>query len=139
MADASPDETPGYAGQGLGLPETGPGSVASQVRRLGALVIDWLICTLIVAAFIRPARADVEYWTLLIFVVQDIVLTGFTGFTVGKRLLGIRVVRSDGKMIGPLWSVVRTLMLLLILPPLVINADIRGLHDRAANTVVVRL
>lgn len=139
MADASPDENPGYPGQGLGLPETGPGSVASQVRRLGALVIDWLICTLIVVAFVRPPRADVEYWTLLIFVVQDIMLTGFTGFTVGKRLLGIRVVRPDGKMIGPLWSVVRTFMLLLILPPLVINADIRGLHDRAANTVVVRL
>jgi uncharacterized RDD family membrane protein YckC len=139
MAHASPDESPGYPGQGLGLPETGQGSVASQLRRLGALVIDWLLCTFIVMAFIRPIRADVEYWTLLIFAVQDIVLTAFTGYTVGKRLMGIRVARLDGKMIGPLWSLVRTVMLLLIVPPLVINRDVRGLHDRAANTVVVRI
>jgi uncharacterized RDD family membrane protein YckC len=139
MADASPDESPGYPGQDLGLPETGPGSVSSQWRRLGALIVDWLLCTFIVVAFIRPIRADVEYWTLLIFAVQDIALTAFTGFTVGKRLLGVRVARLDGKMIGPLWSLVRTFMLLLILPPLVINQDVRGLHDRAANTVVVRI
>jgi hypothetical protein len=42
-------------------------------------------------------------------------------------------------MIGPLWSLVRTFMLLLILPPLVINRDVRGLHDRASNTAVVRI
>ena len=33
-----------YPGQRLGLPESGPGSVAGIGRRLGALVIDWLLC-----------------------------------------------------------------------------------------------
>jgi uncharacterized RDD family membrane protein YckC len=108
-------------------------------RRVGALFIDWLLCTFIVVALIRPARADVEYWTLLVFAAQDFVLTALTGFTIGKRLLGIRVVRLDGKMVGPLWGLLRTVLLLTAIPPLLVNRDLRGLHDRASNTAVVRL
>src|SRR5690348_16486936 len=36
-----------YPGQGLGLPERGPGSVASMPRRILALFIDWLLSMLI--------------------------------------------------------------------------------------------
>ena len=53
-APAAPDanqatskKTEGYPGQRLGLPERGPGSVASMPRRLAALLIDWLLSMLI--------------------------------------------------------------------------------------------
>ena len=108
-------------------------------RRVGAIFVDWLLCTFIVVALIRPARGDVEYWTLLIFGAQDFVLTALTGLTIGKRLFGIRVTRLDGKMIGPLWGLLRTLLLLIVIPPLLVNRDLRGLHDRASNTAVVRI
>ena len=108
-------------------------------RKVGALFIDWLLCTFIVVALIRPARADVELWTLLIFAAQDFVLTALTGLTIGKRLLGIRVVRLDGRMVGPLWGLLRTVLLLTVIPPLLVNRDLRGLHDRASNTAVVRI
>ena len=108
-------------------------------RRVGAIFIDWLLCTLIVVALIKPTRADVEYWTLLVFAAQDFVLTALTGLTIGKRLLGIRVARLDGKMIGPLWGLLRTVLLLTVIPALLVNRDLRGLHDRAANTIVIRL
>ena len=121
------------------MPESGAGSIASLGRRIGALFIDWALCTFIVLALIRPSRADVEYWTLLVFAAQDFVLTALTGFTIGKRLLGIRVARLDGKMVGPLWGLVRTVVLLTVLPPLLLNSDSRGLHDRASNTAVVRV
>jgi uncharacterized RDD family membrane protein YckC len=58
---------------------------------------------------------------------------------VGKRLLGLRVVRLDGKPVGFLWSLVRTLLFLAVIPPLVMDADQRGLHDKAADTVVIRV
>ncbi|HYK31896.1 MAG TPA: RDD family protein [Streptosporangiaceae bacterium] len=138
-AAVGPRDRPGYPGQELGLPETGRGSIASMSRRVGALFIDWLLCTFIVVALIRPARADVEYWTLLVFAAQDFVLTALTGLTIGKRLLGIRVARLDGKMVGPLWGLLRTVLLLAVIPPLLVNRDLRGLHDRASNTAVVRL
>jgi uncharacterized RDD family membrane protein YckC len=138
-AAADPRERPGYPGQDIGLPETGVGSVASLIRRIGAIFIDWLLCTFIVVALIRPNRADVEYWTLLVFAAQDFVLTALTGFTIGKRLLAIKVARLDGNVVGPLWAFLRTALLLTVLPPLLLNSDSRGLHDRASNTVVVRI
>jgi uncharacterized RDD family membrane protein YckC len=138
-ADAASSDRPGYPGEGLGLPETGAGSVGGMVRRIGAIFIDWLLCTFIVVALIRPTSGDVGYFTLLIFAAQDWVLTSLTGFTIGKRLLGIRVARLDGKMIGPLWGLLRTVLLLTVVTPLFLNQDQRGLHDRASNTVVVRM
>ena len=75
---------------------------------------------------------------MLVFGVQDYVLTALTGFTIGKRLLQIRVVRLDGKLVGLGWGLLRTVLLLLAVPALLVNRDLRGLHDRAANTAVVR-
>jgi hypothetical protein len=141
-ADAQTDDSldsQRYPGETLGLPESGAGSLASMVRRVGAIFIDWFVCTFIVVALIRPAKVDVELWTLLVFALQDFVLTSLTGLTLGKRLVGIRVVRLDGRWIGPLWGLLRTVLLLLIIPALFMNADQRGLQDRAANTAVVRI
>jgi len=129
----------GYPGRDLGLPETGSGSVASMSRRVGALFIDWLLCWVIVVAAIRPYPADVTYWTLALFAGQDYLFTSLTGFSVGKQLMRIRTVSLGGGIIGPLWGLVRTLLLLTVVPPLLTDKDLRGLHDRAANTVVVRI
>jgi uncharacterized RDD family membrane protein YckC len=73
-----------------------------------------------------------------VFGVEVWVLTALTGFTVGKRLTGIRVIRLDGRPVGLWWSLVRTVLLLAVIPPLVYDRDQRGLHDKAANTAVVR-
>ena len=105
-----------------------------MARRLGALLIDWFACTLISLALFRS-----QYLTLAIFAVEDYLLTALTGFTIGKRLLRIRVARLDGKMVGLGWAFIRTLLLLLVIPPLIADKDLRGLHDRASNTVVIRL
>ena len=148
-----------YPGQRFGLPEEGPRSVAGVGRRLGALIIDWLACLLITAAILRSAHhttvlqhgiavhrdisfslalAQARGWTLGLFAVEQFVLTALTGFTLGKRLLGIRVARLDGSS-AVLSSLVRTALLLLVVPPLVLDKDLRGLHDKAARTVVIRL
>jgi RDD family len=109
-------------------------------RRLVALFIDWILCSLIVVLFIRPAtHLQAQGLTLGIFTIQDVLFTALTGFTVGKLALRIRVARLDGKIVGLLWAFVRTLMLLLIAPPLIADDDLRGLQDRASNTVVVRV
>lgn len=132
-------DQPRYPGQDLGLPETGRGAVASMSRRVGALFADWLLCWLIVLVAIRPYQADVAYWTLLLFAAQDYAFTALTGFTVGKLVLRIRVIRLDGSMVGPGWGLVRTLLLLTVIPPLMVDRDLRGMHDRAANSVVIRV
>jgi uncharacterized RDD family membrane protein YckC len=130
----SPAQESQYPGQGLGLPQAGAGSVAGTGRRFGALLIDWLLCEVIAMALLHSA-----WWTLAIFAAEVTLLTAFTGFTVGKRLLGIRVVRLDGKPVGLGWALVRTLLFLTVIPAVMMDADLRGLHDKAANTVVVRI
>jgi uncharacterized RDD family membrane protein YckC len=135
-----------YPGQNLGLPEFGSGSVAGWSRRFGALVIDWVICSLIaVAFFYHPAAGhatDVlvqpRLWTPAVFGVQDFVLTATTGFTIGKRLTGLRVIRLGGGPVGFGRALARTVLLMLIVPALMMDRDLRGLQDKAARTVVVR-
>jgi RDD family len=127
-------EENGYPGQRFGLPEEGPRSVAGVGRRIGALFIDWLLCMIIAVAVFGS-----QYWTIAVFAVEVYVLTALTGFTVGKRILGLRVVRLDGKPVGLWWALLRTLLLLALVPPLVFDSDLRGLHDKAAETLVIRI
>jgi hypothetical protein len=123
-----------YPGQRFGLPERGSGSVASMPRRVLALTIDWLL-SMLIAYWLTHS----QFWTIVVFAIETYVLTATTGFTVGKRLLGIRVMRTNGGLVGFRWALVRTAILLTVIPPLLTDRDLRGLHDRAADTIVVRL
>jgi len=123
-----------YPGEKFGLPESGPRSVSGMGRRLGALFIDWLLCV-----FIATALLHSRYWALALFAAEIYILTVLTGTTIGKRAFGIRVARLDGGRIGAGWGLVRTVLLLCVVPPLVLDSDRRGLHDKAANTIVLRL
>ena len=122
-----------YPGEKFGLPESGPTSVPGMGRRLLALFIDWAICSFIAFGLLHS-----QYWTLVVFGAETWILTAPTGTTIGKRVLGMRVARLDGKPVGLGWSLVRTILLLCVIPPLVIDSDRRGLHDKAANTIVIR-
>lgn len=108
-------------------------SVPSMGRRLLALFVDWLLCLLIAVGLFRS-----QYLTIALFAVETYVLTAVTGATLGKRLLSIRVLRMNGRPPGFGWAAVRTLLLLAVVPPLLSDRDLRGLHDRAADTIVVR-
>ena len=123
-----------YPGQGLGLPEHGPGSVASMPRRVAALFIDWLL-SMLIAYWLTHS----QFWTIAVFAIEVYVLTATTGFTVGKRLVGIRTIRTNGGLVGFRWALVRTVILLTVIPPLLTDRDLRGLHDRASDTVVIRV
>jgi uncharacterized RDD family membrane protein YckC len=105
-------------------------------RRFLALFIDWLLCMLIAYGLFRS-----QYLTIAVFAVEVYLGTALGGFSIGKRVLGIRVVRvvGHGQPVGFRWAAVRTLLLLCVVPALMVDRDLRGLHDRASDTVVVRL
>jgi uncharacterized RDD family membrane protein YckC len=133
----------GYPGRKLGLPEHGPGSVPGYGRRIAALVADWVLSILVAALLLRvthggnsPATRGI--YDLAVFAVEVYLLTALTGQSAGKRIFGLRVLRLDHKPNGFGWTALRTLLLLAVVPAVVYDRDLRGLHDRAANTVVVR-
>ncbi|ALC23609.1 integral membrane protein [Streptomyces pristinaespiralis] len=130
----------GYRGQRLGLPEHGPGSVAPLGRRFGALFIDWGLCFLIAyGLFAGGDQQAAGNWALGIFLALGVLTVGTVGFTPGKRLLGLRVASENGGRLSFGWAVVRTALLCLAIPALVWDRDGRGLHDRLARAVQVRI
>ncbi len=133
----SPGEPGAYPGQRLGRPQDGPRSLAGFGRRLGALVVDWLIALLIAEGFLRGAHLG-QFAPLLVLLVMNVLLVGTVGSTIGHRLLRLRVETLDGRLPGPLKALVRSVLLCLALPPLIWDRDQRGLHDRFAGTVVAR-
>lgn len=129
--------TSGYPGALLGLPAEGPGAMAPLGRRVLALFIDWAIASLISMTWF-----NFNGWvTLGIFILMHVALVGLLGVTIGKRLVRIQVVRLHSEkpatIPGPHWALVRTTLLLLVIPPLVIMPDGRGAHDKIAGTVEV--
>jgi uncharacterized RDD family membrane protein YckC len=131
----------GYRGEQLGLPENGPGSIAGPGRRLGALAVDWGLCVLIAYGLITEGYEGqaTSNWALLVFLVLSVLTVGTVGFTPGKRLFGLRVVALGTGRIQPLRGLVRSVLLCLAVPALVWDRDGRGLHDRLARTVEVRI
>jgi uncharacterized RDD family membrane protein YckC len=116
-------------------------------RRFAALLVDWVLCYVIASGIVRhdvftvtDARySDASWLALLLFVVEVYLLTAISGLTVGKRLLGLRTIRTNGDRPGFKWAAVRTVLLLFVVPACLTDRDLRGLHDRAADTIVVRL
>ncbi|MER6829360.1 RDD family protein [Streptosporangium sp. NPDC000563] len=130
----------GYPGERLGMPEEGSGAVAGFGRRIGAIMVDWLICTwAITQGLLRIDAAATPWVPVLILAVEYLLLVGTMGMTFGMRLFGIRVAALGGGAPGFVSVLARTFLLCLAVPALVWDRDQRGLHDRAANTVVVRL
>ncbi|MFD6818188.1 MULTISPECIES: RDD family protein [Actinomycetes] len=134
-----------YPGERLGLPESGTGSIARPGRRIGALVIDYAAATIIATGFLGfdqfalPSEAGLtQFAPLLVFAVLQILFIPTAGGSPGHRILGMRLVRLDGAWIGLWRPVVRTLLLLVVIPAVVWDADQRGLHDKAVGTVLIR-
>ncbi|MDF3297204.1 RDD family protein [Streptomyces tropicalis] len=130
----------GARGERLGLPEEGPGSIARPGRRIAALAVDWALCLLIASGLITHGYDQATgNWALLILFVLGVLTVGTVGFTPGKRLLGLRVVALGTGRVNPLRAALRTALLCLAVPALIWDRDGRGLHDRLAGTVEVRL
>ena len=115
----------------------GFGEQAGHGRRLGAFMIDGVASDLVALAFTRPPGQGYTAAVLITFAVERVVLTALTGCSVGQRVLGIAVRRLDGKPVGFARATIRTLLLILLVPVFLVDRDGRGLHDRAAGTVLV--
>jgi uncharacterized RDD family membrane protein YckC len=129
-------------GTRLGLPADGPGSVATIGGRLGAFVIDAIVANLLAGlpyVFGVHYSADARGFIVLgVYLLIELIFDTLYGQTLGKRLLGIRVIRVDGDgLAAPQWLLLRTVLLGVLVPAVVWDRDRRGLHDKASGTVVV--
>ncbi|KJL27814.1 RDD family protein [Microbacterium oxydans] len=134
-----------YPGERLGLPESGPRSIGRPGRRIGALLIDYVAATIVATGFLGfdqfalPSEAGLtQFAPMFVFALLQIIFIPVVGGSPGHRILGMRVVRIDGSWIGLWRPIVRTLLLVLVIPAVIWDGDQRGLHDKAAGTVLIR-
>lgn len=127
-------------------PRALPFETASWARRVLALVIDWLACSLAVAGvvgwhtFTTPG-SEAKAWVLPVYVVETVLLTALAGGSFGKLVTRLRTVRVDGdpRPLDPVRALARQILVALVIPPLIFRPDGRGLHDLAAGTASVTL
>ena len=124
---------PSYPGERLGLPREGTGSVGRLGRRVGALFLDYGAAYLISGFFGWDALA-----ILVIFAAIQLVFIPTLQGSPGHRIFGMRIVRADGAWVGLWRPVVRTLLLIVVIPAVIWDVDQRGLHDKAAGTILLR-
>ncbi|MGH3675911.1 MAG: RDD family protein [Mycobacterium sp.] len=138
-ADQGPND---YPGQRLGLPENGPRSLARMGRRIAALFVDWLIAYGLAALAMTVGLVTLQMLStavLVIWFVLGAASVRLFGFTPGQYALGLIVVPVDNRLhVGLGRALVRGLLIALVIPPLITDTDLRGLHDRLTNTAVVR-
>jgi uncharacterized RDD family membrane protein YckC len=114
-----------------------PLEVASFGRRLGALLIDWLLCTLVAGLLVADLRRN-PWPQLGVFVVAHAFFVGLFGQTPGMAVLRLRCVAfADGGAPGIPRALLRAVLLALVIPAMVTDGDGRGLHDRAAGSIVI--
>lgn len=137
VRDASQPSQDRVRGASLGLPGTGPGSLATFSSRVVAFLVDAVGAALIAALFTAPDLPG--NWSLLPFGLLYVISLVAFGQTPGMRLLGLRLAHPRAGERLALWrAVVRTGLLMLLIPALVVDVDGRGLHDRLTDTAVVR-
>lgn len=127
-----------YAGERLGLPEDGPGSIARTGRRLAGVALDWAASLLVASLAASYGSPEHSVLVLAVFAVETYVGMLLGGASFGHRVVGLRVVHLGGGPIGPLRALLRVALLVLVIPAVVYDRDGRGLHDRLAGTAVLR-
>lgn len=124
-----------WPGQRLGLQKSGPRSVGRPLRRIIAIAIDFAIAAFFWAIFFR----DEQWASTLIFMGMQVLFIPLLSGGIGHLCVGLRVVPVAGGWVGVWRPIVRTVLLALLVPALIWDADQRGLHDKIAGTVLVRV
>lgn len=131
-----------YPGQRLGLPERGPGSIGRFGRRLVGLLVDWTLAQVLALLVFHVGWGQTgaaSFVPLGVFAAVNLLLVGTLGYTVGHRVVGLGVVSMSGGRPTALQALIRTSLLCLAIPALIWDRDGRGMHDKAASTLVMRM
>ncbi|GIH18757.1 RDD family protein [Rugosimonospora africana] len=104
-------------------------------RRFAALMIDWILCLLVSRLFVGSVS---QAWApLVVLIVEYTFFVGLFAQTPGMKLTRIRCESvTTGGAPGIPRTLLRSVLLALLIPILFMDERRRGLHDRAAGTIV---
>lgn len=118
------------------LPEEGPGSLAPVGRRLLGFLVDIVLSFLVASAFTVPALP--RNVSFVVFGLEYCFFAALLGQTPGMFVTRVRIARTDRvARLGVIRAVIRTLLLMLLIPALIWDRDYRGLHDKYSQSAIV--
>jgi uncharacterized RDD family membrane protein YckC len=120
--------------------DSGPGSVASFGPRFLAFVVDGLLADLLAVIADHGFHTSHQHslYGLIAFFLIELLFVGGFGQTPGMRVVGIGVLRADRQARASFrWILLRTVLLLFVIPAIIADESGRAMHDRAAGTVMV--
>lgn len=123
-----------WPGKKFGLPQEGPRSTPTYLRRVAGLGIDWALAVVLSVLFFDYNG----WWTLALFVLLNVVGGLLLAGSPGHLLAGIRIAPITGGALGLVAPLVRPLLIALVIPALIVDEDQRGVHDRLVGTILVR-
>src|ERR1700753_3399889 len=122
------DQSQGYPGQPLGLPEHGSGSLARLGRRLAAFMVDWSIAVGLAGLAVPFGLARTTPYLIsgdwintasAVWLVLGIIAVRLFTFTPGQFALGIRVASVDGRVhVGIGRAAARVALIAFVIPAL---------------------
>jgi hypothetical protein len=131
-----------FPGKSLGLPPSGPGSLASWQSRIAALIIDWAASMAVAAGLFGSAVLTGGGWRawmiLAVFFVESTILSALAGGSFGQLCSKVGIARLDRRPLGFGRAVVRAALVCLVLPALIVGPERRGLHDVLVGTVAIK-
>jgi uncharacterized RDD family membrane protein YckC len=122
-----------WPGKVFGLPDDGPRSVPSLLRRMLALIIDWAIAMGVSYLFFDFEGLAIGVAFVAIQAVFGLVIGGSPGHLMTK----MRIAPIRGGRLGIVAPLIRPLLVILVIPPLIMDRDQRGVHDRLVGTIMV--
>jgi uncharacterized RDD family membrane protein YckC len=113
------------------------GQIAGMGRRFLALTLDWMMSWAVGSLFFTQNTR--QLWIPAVLFFQVVLLTVTTGSSAGQQIFRLSVVRYPQLTpVGLGATLIRTLLILLVIPAVVFDRDGRGLHDRIAKTAVIK-
>jgi uncharacterized RDD family membrane protein YckC len=121
-------------------------TTASWLRRILALLVDWVASTFVVVLFTgwsaySSQGGPEQFYVLLVFVLETTIFTALAGGSFGKLATRLRTVRVSGdpRPINVIGALARQILVIAVVPPLIFKPDGRGLHDLAVGSASVTL
>jgi hypothetical protein len=127
------ENTADYPGKKFGLPLKGPRSTPTYVRRVLGLAVDWAICVGISIVFFDFNGLATLGVFVAISALGGFIFAGSPGHLVAR----IRIAPIKGGALGMLAPLARPVLIALVVPALITDSDLRGLHDRLVGTILV--
>jgi uncharacterized RDD family membrane protein YckC len=104
--------------------------------RFLALLIDWILCLMLAGLVARPPATGI--WVYPFLIAEYGFFLGLYTQTPGMWLARVRCVSAaESGPIGVPRAVLRTVLMCLVVPVLIMDSYGRGLHDKAAGSVML--